>query len=62
MNDEDLIERARRAYFRSEGPGAPQPNRAHDRVEGGVVILGNARGELARYRIGSRQLRRVGER
>ena len=55
---DEMIKRARRAYFRRFGAGAPQPNQDLCGIEhSGLndphdhVVLRNVRGELARYRI-----------
>ena len=54
FNDSDIMRRAMRAYFRSEGEGAQQPSNAswveehNDRC---YAVLHNANGILAVYRI-----------
>ena len=58
--DDELRDRATRAYFRRFGAVAQQPSSASDVVGDGadrVVVLRNCRGELARYRLVGLRLR-----
>jgi hypothetical protein len=59
MNTFSLLDRALRAYHRTEGAHAISPNKALCTVSTrGVVTLANTNGTLARYRLVGKTLRR----